>query len=736
MYVLFDILSSLEIEKLSKLKIENTKQLDNSSIFDNCNTNIFLHKKNNDLGNFGYIKLKTLFFHPLFIDEIYKQFKKICLICFQNKDKCNHKKFFFYKNYDYCFITRNEKEKFSIKWYPSKIYDIFQKTRVKDSYQNFFFIRNILIPPMQVRPYHCINNIKMFDHNITFQIKMIIKLNNFLKKTNLSEIRKKEIEERLQLHLKSFFIKSTNIHQNRKSIKDLIDRKEGIIRGNIMGKRVNFSARTVIGPDPSLNIDEIGIPLSISQNMTTKTNQLMNQIVSEENLLKNRDVVLFNRQPTLHRGSIMGYKIKILPYSTFRMNLFSTTPFNADFDGDEMTIYIPQSSFSKTEIEEIMFSGKNFLSIRTKQPNYGFIQDICVIFFKILHKDFFAEFSKIIFFVAKKKKTCFPTILKPKKYISGKDIFSFNLKQYFFNKDYINRGDKKNQMIRNGILIKGFFNKNDISKFMKYVYKKILINQKIILFLNEINEMCMFIMQHFFNYTITLMDCQNKEILQRNNIQIMINCKSKGTKFNFEQITNCIGQQYIQGKIIGNTLDGKRSLPFFSLKQNVNYSNSKLQNGYIQKSYMKGMNMLEFFFHALVAREGLVDTSVKTSETGYFQRKLIKSFENIQYHCDNTTKNQNYIIQFIYPKIIFQYKELEFVIKNVKYFIEEKFLILKKWQKIFFKKKCFLTKQKNNNNNVIINFLFIFSTFYFSIIKMLKPKKLLLLYEQILSKKK
>ena len=165
-----------------------------------------------------------------------------------------------------------------------------------------------------------------------------------------------------------------------------------------MGKRVDFSARTVITPDPSLALDELGVPLSVATGMTipeTVTAQnigKMRQLVSngpsvwpgakyiirhddrhiDLSMLRNRsdlhieigyrverhlqdgDYVCLNRQPSLHKMSIMGHRVKVLPFSTFRLNLSVTTPYNADFDGDEMNIHVPQSYESMAETKEIM----------------------------------------------------------------------------------------------------------------------------------------------------------------------------------------------------------------------------------------------------------------------------------------------------------------------------------------------------------------------------------------------
>lgn len=73
-----------------------------------------------------------------------------------------------------------------------------------------------------------------------------------------------------------------------------------------------------------------------------------------ERHLMNGDYVVFNRQPSLHKMSAMGHRVRVLPYSTFRLNLSVTTPYNADFDGDEMNMFVPQGYEAMAEVKELM----------------------------------------------------------------------------------------------------------------------------------------------------------------------------------------------------------------------------------------------------------------------------------------------------------------------------------------------------------------------------------------------
>jgi DNA-directed RNA polymerase II subunit RPB1 len=220
-----------------------------------------------------------------------------------------------------------------------------------------------------------------------------------------------------------------------KSIRARLKGKEGRLRGNLMGKRVDFSSRTVITPDPCLQLDELGVPLDIATNLTfpeTVTpynyDEMKKYIQNgpqnwpgakyiirhddrqiDLSALKNRsdahievgykverhikdgDYVVFNRQPSLHKMSIMGHRIKILPYSTFRMNLSVTSPYNADFDGDEMNMHVPQSYETIAEIKEIMLVPKQIMNPQSNKPIMGVVQDSLLASMMITQKDTFIE---------------------------------------------------------------------------------------------------------------------------------------------------------------------------------------------------------------------------------------------------------------------------------------------------------------------------------------------------------
>jgi len=249
----------------------------------------------------------------------------------------------------------------------------------------------IPVPPPTVRPSVLMEASKRSEDDLTFKLAEIIKSNNNAKKQQERGAPTDKLQELISLvqyHWATYIANDfpkMGISQQRshRPIKSLLERlvgKQGRFRTNLMGKRGNQSSRTVVGPDPQLSIEEIGMPLAIAKTLTfpevvTKRNvHLMEQLVrngptkhpgalivrkkdgTEINLkyctdsirlecgdiverhLNDGDKVINNRQPSLHKMSMMGHKVRVMPNSTFRMNLAVTTPYNADFDGKLVAI--------------------------------------------------------------------------------------------------------------------------------------------------------------------------------------------------------------------------------------------------------------------------------------------------------------------------------------------------------------------------------------------------------------
>ncbi|MCW4051503.1 MAG: DNA-directed RNA polymerase subunit A'/A'', partial [Candidatus Bathyarchaeota archaeon] len=256
------------------------------------------------------------------------------------------------------------------------------------------------VPPVDVRPSIILQSGIRAEDDLTHKLVDIIRINQRLRENidaGAPTLIIEDLSELLQYHVTTYFNNEVSgippaRHRSGRTLKSLSQRlkgKEGRFRGNLSGKRVDYSARTVISPDPNLDINQVGVPMHIATKLTVP------DVVTERNLkemkmlvvtgpknhpgalyvirpdqkrirlefvqdrtliaegiepgfiierhLKDGDIALFNRQPSLHRMSIMAHRVKVLPYKTFRMHLTVCPPYNADFDGDEMNLHIPQS---------------------------------------------------------------------------------------------------------------------------------------------------------------------------------------------------------------------------------------------------------------------------------------------------------------------------------------------------------------------------------------------------------
>jgi DNA-directed RNA polymerase II subunit RPB1 len=263
-----------------------------------------------------------------------------------------------------------------------------------------------------------------------------------------------------------------------RSITDGLKGKEGRFRGDLMGKRVDQSARSVISPDPLIDIDEVGVPeaiakrLTLSERVTPYNLHAMRARVAigagklagaealvlrdgkcvqlayatgpldvvpgclVERYLKDGDTVLFNRQPTLHRMSMMAHRVRVMSGSTFRLNLSCTTPYNADFDGDEMNLHVPQSLAAISEAREVMAVSKQIVAPQANKPCMGLVQDTLLGTYLLTSPDTFLDQGEVMQVLMQLKYPSDPdlarlmpppTILKPRKLWTGAQVFSMLL---------------------------------------------------------------------------------------------------------------------------------------------------------------------------------------------------------------------------------------------------------------------------------------------------------------------
>jgi len=412
-------------------------------------------------GHFGYITLAKPIINILYIDYI-KLFLNIscqkCGALLLDKDKLKEliewgedeifnklKKISIYKNCPNCNV---EQKKIKLEkphtfkcgkniLNPEQIREHLERIKDEDLQNIGFYggrpewmiLTLFLIPPICLRPSIMLENGDRSEDDLTHKLVDVIRINERLKENVNIETPAFIIDdlwELLQYHITTYFNNElSNIpparHKSGRQLKTLSSRlktKEGRFRLNLTGKRVNFSSRGVITPDPFIHINEVGVPMAAAADLTVPetVNELNRKYL--ENLIKNAekypcaqyvisagvrkkiiqnnaktiadelkdgdvverqmidgDVVLFNRQPSLHRMSIMAHYAKIMPGNTYRLNLCVCKPYNADFDGDEMNLHLMQTAEARQEAKKLMLVEENMRSPKAGAPVMGCDQD-------------------------------------------------------------------------------------------------------------------------------------------------------------------------------------------------------------------------------------------------------------------------------------------------------------------------------------------------------------------------
>ncbi len=631
------------------------------------------------------------------------------------------------------------------------------------------------IPPPQVRPSVVQDNNQRSEDDLTHKLFDIIKNDKTLQQKIEGGSSKNVIDEMtnvVQYHVATLVdneipgVAPSAQRSGRplKSIQQRLGGKEGRIRYNIQGKRVEFSARSVITPDPNLSVAEIGVPLEIAMNLTkpervtpynldmlykliqngpdkwpgaktivrkdgrmislkhvnTKEIVLYNGDVVNRHLL-DKDILLFNRQPTLHKVSMMGHRVKVLPYKTFRMNVLCTRPYNADFDGDEMNAHIPQSYEATVELEEIAAVPHHIITPRHAKPMIGVYQDTLVGSYRLTQPGI--EFTRREFMNLMMWNKRFDGIMPTsragsveKQRWTGQQVLgallppiNLEMGNKSFDKDKGDNNDSDNYVkivqgdITQGVVDGDIYMKpskgiihvayndhgpkdtvdlldslqNTVENFLvlngfsvgisdliadeetnntirakiqerKKQVEQVILQVHLDLFDNNTGKTNQ---QEFEDQIFGILNqatsdagsAGQQSLSSENRLLAMVRSGSKGEPLNVAQMMACLGQQAIEGKRVPYGFTD-RTLPHYK-----KYDDSSEARGFIESSFIRGLTPQQFFFHAMSGREGLIDTAVKTADTGYIQRQLIKSMEDLTVQHDGTVRDtNNNIIQFHY----------------------------------------------------------------------------------------
>ena len=645
------------------------------------------------------------------------------------------------------------------------------------------------IPPVCARPSITLDSGIRSEDDLTHKLVDVIRINQRLRENidaGAPHLIVEDLWELLQYHITTYFDNQVSgippaRHRSGRALRTLTQRlkgKEGRFRSNLSGKRVDFSARSVISPNPYISINDVGVPIEIAKILTIPTNvndwniEEMKQLVLsgpfrhpganyiirtdrrriDLRYVKNRkiiadmltpgftierhlnegDLVLFNRQPSLHRMSIMAHEVKIMEGRTFRLNLTVCPPYNADFDGDEMNLHVPQSEEARTEAELLLKVQNHILSPRFGGPILGGIQDFISSVFQFTSKNSIynkKDALKLLYTGDVYKNNpnfnldqLTPVTVDPEPMYSGKEIFStlfpddlnIKVKSKFCKKCEVCEEENclydAYVVIRNGKLITGTIDENSFgamqsNSILQRIIKdhgnalgRIFLDSatKMLLYVIRQNGMTMgldevYVHGHAYEEIEKILDDAKAEsnklidafhdndttILRRApgrsmretlelrirqvlaearkkaeetaadfigdeaHSVIMTKSGARGNILNLGQMSAVVGQQAIRGERI-NRGYSMRTLPHFK----VNDLSPK-SRGFVSSSYRNGLKPVEFFFHAMGGREGLVDTAVRTSTSGYMQRRLVNAFQDMVVENDGTVRNSDKnVIQF------------------------------------------------------------------------------------------
>ncbi|KIW03140.1 uncharacterized protein PV09_05782 [Verruconis gallopava] len=596
-------------------------------------------------------------------------------------------------------------------------------------------------------------------------------------------------------------------------IKQVLEKKEGLFRMNMMGKRVNFAARSVISPDPNIETNEIGVPPVFAKKLTypepvtshnfyelkeavlngpdkwpgavavenengqvialaKKTEEermaIANQLLTPSSVhvdgarnkkvhrhLNNGDIVIMNRQPTLHKPSMMCHRARVLPGErTIRMHYANCNTYNADFDGDEMNMHFPQNEIARAEAMTIANTDNQYLSATAGKPLRGLIQDHISMGVQLTNKDVFytrEEYQQLIYSAIRPESNhttsdrlilLTPAIIKPEPRWTGKQVISTVLRNIQpkhleplnltgrsqTSKDLWGPGSEEQDVIfKHGELLCGIMDKAQIGpaggSIVNAVYEAYgeTAAGKLLSILGRLLTKVLHMRAHSCgvedliltkagdearanllrgadsiglavaseyvtmkerNPTAddpelrrrlerVLRDDSKQAVLDelmkksnnklsgditkaclphtlikpfpKNQMQAMTGTGAKGSMVNANQISCNLGQQVLEGRRVPIMVSGK-SLPSFRP-----FDTSIRAGGYVMGRFLTGLKPQEYFFHMMSGREGLIDTAVKTSRSGYLQRCLIKGMEGLKVEYDTSVRDSDgSMVQFLY----------------------------------------------------------------------------------------
>ena len=611
------------------------------------------------------------------------------------------------------------------------------------------------IPPVTMRPSITLESGERAEDDLTHKLSDIVRINQRLFENinaGAPEIIIEDLWDLLQYHVTTYFNNSIaqvpparhRSGQPLKTITERIKSKEGRFRHNLAGKRVNYAARTVISPDPKIDMNEVGVPKPVAMELTVPervtewnlewlkkfvrngpkvypganyvidggkkkriTSETQEVILEEfkpgqivHRHLLDGDVSIFNRQPSLHRMSIMCHRIRVLPGKSFRLNPAVCNPYNADFDGDEMNLHIPQTEEARAEAEILMEVQTQIMSPKHGLNVIGCIEDSVTGNYLLTAEGTTLKRNEAIELLLSVGVSDLSKFKDFKKEVTGKDVFSAVLPSDL-NFVYENVEVKKGKLVSgqidpktigdgNGTLLRdihriyserdcvdifgkifklgiayllkrGFTIRTadaDIPEDVTKKCKKIIIDAieaseailedykkgKIKNFSGKtIEETIELMVMQKLNETRNVIGKMISKSVPETNNAIVMSRAGKGNILNLAQTSILVGQQALRGKRVERGYKN-RTLSLFKEDDR-----GAMARGFVRHSYKQGLNPVEFFFHAMTGRDSLMDTALRTPKSGYLYRRLANALQDLKIEYDGTVRNANRtIVQFAY----------------------------------------------------------------------------------------
>ncbi len=668
--------------------------------------------------------------------------------------------------------TQKKKLKFSLPTYfyvddyklkPNEIRDMVSKVSNDDleilgvdaenARPEWLIIDILLVPPVNVRPSITLESGERSEDELTHKLVDIMRINQRLEQ-NLNagapQIIIDDLWELLQYHVTTYFNNETsNIpparHRSGRALKTLTQRlkgKEGRFRYNLSGKRVNYSARTVISVDPNVDIDEVGVPFAIASKLTvpfyitewniehakkmlmstdypavlnviskdgkrkrvieTNKEEILKELAAGdvmERQLVDGDIVLFNRQPSLHRMSIMAHKAKVLPGKTFRINLCVAAPYNADFDGDEMNLHVPQTLEARAEAKILMMSSHQVFSPREGNVIIGTEQDGITGAYEMTAEGNYVTKEEAVYLLALAGVYELPKEAKNGMYMA-RDVFSMLLPEGLNFETETKKGHVK---IKDGKLVEGRLDNGTIGRggnqlFMKiradygfeelkkFIYrsskmvdayvtlmgfslgvKEYVNDQRLVKdrerMLNETMEKIKKLivdyndgkLEALVGYTLKsslermiiaelnlVRDMAGKDILkakadmkENNTAMNMVSSGARGNILNVVQMMMFLGQQA--------TISGGRINRGYATRRALPHilpgDLSPKGRGFITTSFYGGLDPIDLFMHAVGSRGSEIYKALLTARSGYLYRRLSNALQDYYVDVDYSVRD-------------------------------------------------------------------------------------------------